>query len=277
MTSGGKADVCGCIADTLATGVPWQVPDSLSYVNGFVAAAIEVLDGSAVAEDVSPRPQDQAGRPQLEAATEPVAYSTKVSNLGSGRSRRWKLEGPLPLGTFDEHSREAEESWKWGDEFVERYGPFIRFSGRDGFAPAMLALGFDLTHVSPNGEVVGFHLGSGGGSKRAITQFFRSDNFAETNELLSMIRGGGPRGRSGFRAHDPLPGPTTASRLRSWATASRASGTSRPWLWTRTTTRRCFATRSCRACCADSSEATRLSVDSVARSSRARAAPTNRR
>lgn len=176
------------------------------HVNGFVAEAIEVLDGSAaVAEDVSPRPQDQAGRPQLEAATEPVAYSTKVSNLGSRRSRRWKLEGPLPLGTFDEHSREAEESWKWGDEFVERYGPFIRFSGRDGFAPAMLALGFDLTHVSPNGEVVGFHLGSGGGSKRAITQFFRSDDFAETNELLSMIRGGGPRGRSGFRAHDPLP------------------------------------------------------------------------
>ena len=65
---------------------------------------------------------------------------------------------------------------------MDHYGPFIRYKGLNAFAPAMLALRFDLTHDSPNGEVVGFHLGSGGGSKRAITQFFRADDFArQTN------------------------------------------------------------------------------------------------
>jgi hypothetical protein len=64
-----------------------------------------------------------------------------------------------------------------------------------------LALGYPN-----NGDAVGFVRGTGG-SKRGITCFFPVDDFEQTNEKVSMILAGVPKGGSGFAPHEPLPKP----------------------------------------------------------------------
>jgi hypothetical protein len=43
------------------------------------------------------------------------------------------------------------------------------------------------------------------GSERGLTVFWRTDNFEHTNQVISMIRGGGATGRAGFAPGEPLP------------------------------------------------------------------------
>jgi len=54
------------------------------------------------------------------------------------------------------------------------------------------------------GEIVGFILGSGQGSRRPLTVFFPAKDFDETGERLSLIRGKNGT-RSGFDPDDRLP------------------------------------------------------------------------
>jgi hypothetical protein len=82
---------------------------------------------------------------------------------------------------------------------VDRYTEFVSYRGTGGFTGVTLALGY-----LNNGDAVGFVRGTGG-SKPGITCFFPVDDFEQTNEKVSMIGGGGPKGRGGFAPHEPLP------------------------------------------------------------------------
>jgi hypothetical protein len=112
----------------------------------------------------------------------------------------WSLPDAAMTGGWEEKRREAGGSYKWPDGTVEPYEEIVRYSGTGDFAGIELALGYD-----GKGNVAGFVLGRGGGSMRGITYFFAADDYADSNEAISMIRGGGPRGRSGFGPNDPVP------------------------------------------------------------------------
>jgi len=113
------------------------------------------------------------------------------------RSRGRSLDDTAPTGDWEELGRSTSETCKWPDGNVDRYTEFVSYRGTGGLTGVTLALGYPN-----NGDAVGFVLGTGGGSKRGITCFFPADDFEPTNEKVSMIRGGGPKGRGGFALTD---------------------------------------------------------------------------
>lgn len=115
-------------------------------------------------------------------------------------AQAWTLSGALPSGDWTEIGRSRDETYRWPDGNVDRYVDVIKYRGNGGFAGMELALGY-----LKNGEVVGFVLSAAGGLERGLTYFFTADDFAHTNEVVSLIRGGGPNGRSGFAPHEPTP------------------------------------------------------------------------
>jgi hypothetical protein len=123
-----------------------------------------------------------------------------VPAAGPEASESWSLDDTVPTGDWEELGRSTNETYKWPDGNVDRYTEFVSYPGTGGFTGMTLALGY-----LNNGDPVGFVRGTRGGSKRGITYFFPADDFERTNEKVSMIRGGGPKGRSGFAPHEPLP------------------------------------------------------------------------
>jgi hypothetical protein len=121
----------------------------------------------------------------------------------SGYDEPWSFDNidgfSSQLGQWEKVSEVEGENYGWPDGSVDTYQPFVtyRFTGLDS---ALFALGY-----KPNSEIIGFVLGAGGGSKRGLTVFWRTDSFEHTKEVISMIRGGGATGRAGFAPGEPLP------------------------------------------------------------------------
>jgi hypothetical protein len=129
-----------------------------------------------------------------------VAGTDRTGELLAGPDV-WSLDSIALAGEWEPlGSGEAGQTYTWPDGNVDTYSDFVKYRGRDEFEAMNLGLGY-----LPSGDVVGFVLGAQGGSKRGITYFFPADDFAETNEKISMIRGGGPNGRSGFAPDEPKP------------------------------------------------------------------------
>jgi hypothetical protein len=128
-------------------------------------------------------------------ADEPTGPSSD-STTGGG-SEPWSLPPPL-AGAWEEIGRSSGGSFRWPDGNVENYREVVRYRGSGDFSGMILELGFQ-----DSGDITGFVLGTGGGSKRAITYFFSADD--DPRVKVSMIRGGGPRGRSGFGPADATP------------------------------------------------------------------------
>jgi hypothetical protein len=112
----------------------------------------------------------------------------------------WSLDDTKLDGEWEEVRRETGVTYGWPDGNLDEYDEYVVYRGTRGFSGLSLALGY-----LANGDVVGFVLGPGTGSKRGITYFFPTDDFRKTSEKISMIRGGGPRGRSGFAPGEVLP------------------------------------------------------------------------
>jgi hypothetical protein len=129
------------------------------------------------------------------AGTDPIAGS-----IDAKQSHPWSLSGSAPTGQWERTDSSTGVRYKWPDGNVDEYSQFIHYVGRGEFEGVNLALGY-----LDNGDVVGFSLGTGGGSKRGITYFFPADDFETTREKISMIRGGGPNGRSGFGSREAVP------------------------------------------------------------------------
>jgi hypothetical protein len=114
-------------------------------------------------------------------------------------------------GGWKEGERLEDESYRWPDGNVDDYTELVTYEGSGEFDGMHLALGH-----KDNGEWIGFVLGKGGvASKRGIVYFQLADDFAETNELVSMIKGGGANGRGGFAPTDPPPPAYAGFRIES--------------------------------------------------------------
>lgn len=116
-----------------------------------------------------------------------------------GRSH-WTLDSRAPRGGWREVESVEGQSYRWPDGNVDNYTDFRVYEGSGDFEGMSLALG-----RNENGEWVGFVLEGGLSSKRGIVYFQLADDFAESGELVSMIRGGGENGRGGFAPGDPTP------------------------------------------------------------------------
>lgn len=127
----------------------------------------------------------------------PVTTAAAIGTVGSGV---WSLGNTVLSGDWKETGRSHGVTHPWPDGQVSTFAELVSYQGEGGYAPMQLALGQDQ-----NDNVVGFVISATGRSKRGLTVFFRADDFATTNEAVSFIRGGGPRGRSGFDASDALP------------------------------------------------------------------------
>lgn len=119
---------------------------------------------------------------------------------------KWNLdEMPVEFKWMQTHEPEGE-TYRWPDGNVDEYVRFMSFKGgpptEHGIHSADIKLGIGFLD---NGEAVGFVMSNDGAAKRGIAYFQRTDSFDESGELISMIRGGGKRGRSGFSPNDPPP------------------------------------------------------------------------
>jgi hypothetical protein len=108
--------------------------------------------------------------------------------------------------TWQEIGAEEGVTQRWPDGNVDTYKSYVTYRGEGGaFGGLNLALGVVEGDGNAN-EVVGFVLGTGGGSRRPLTVFFPADDYETTGERLSMIRGkGGGNSRKGYGPEEPLP------------------------------------------------------------------------
>ena len=127
------------------------------------------------------------------AVTDPTARAT-------GYDKAWSLADTTLDGLWNLVEMKQDETYMWPDGNVDRYKSFDIYTGTNDFDGMTLALGF-----LSRGDVVGFVLSGGAGAKRGITYWFPADDFAKTNNKVSMIRGGGKTGRAGFSSVDALP------------------------------------------------------------------------
>lgn len=138
------------------------------------------------------------------------------ANSGPEPKDKWNLDGePVEFKWMQTHEPEGE-TYRWPDGNVDEYARFMSFKGGPPLeyeihsGEIKLGVGFLET-----GEVVGFVMSNDGAAKRGIVYFQRTDDFDESGELISMIRGGGKRGRSGFSPDDPPPHAYEAFNLES--------------------------------------------------------------
>lgn len=133
-------------------------------------------------------------------AIEDEVTGTDPAGRPAGYDEPWSLGNTTLRGDWEFVRSEKGATYVWPDKTVAEFDRFDIYEGKGGFAGITIGLGYE-----PNGNVVGFMLGGGGGSKRGLTVFFPADDIATTNEKVSMIRGGGQRGRSGFGPAEALP------------------------------------------------------------------------
>jgi hypothetical protein len=137
-----------------------------------------------------------------------VAAKTAPDGEGGGA---WRPADAPPTGTWKATGKVDGESYRWPDGNVDVYEDFALFEGEGDFAGMKLALG-----RKDDGEVVGFLLGADGtAGKRGLVYFQTADDFDASGELVSMIRGGGANGRSGFSPDDPPPPIYGGSKIES--------------------------------------------------------------
>lgn len=128
-----------------------------------------------------------------------VALDRQQAAPTSGYEVPWSLDSvTLPEGGWEKIGSEEGATYTWPDSSVETFHPLDTYTGTGERSGITLSLG----HKS-DGVVIGF-FGSGN-SKRGLTVFFKADDFEQSNELVSMIRGGGKRGRAGFGPADAAP------------------------------------------------------------------------
>ncbi len=119
---------------------------------------------------------------------------------------KWHLDREPTAFRWMQTGEPEGETYRWPDGNVDEYVRFMTFEGgpplKEGVHSREMNLGIGFLE---NGEVVGFVMSNDGSSKRGIAYFQRTDTFETSGELISMIRGGGERGRSGFPPDGPPP------------------------------------------------------------------------
>jgi hypothetical protein len=118
----------------------------------------------------------------------------------SGYHQPWPVdEMQLADGGWIEISRSpGAETYGWPDGSIETFDPMVTYAGTGLRTGITLSIGYEV-----EGNVVGF-IGSGA-SRRGLTVFVKAEDFEQTNEMVSMIRGNGDSGRGGFGPGVDLP------------------------------------------------------------------------
>jgi hypothetical protein len=138
---------------------------------------------------------------RAELVGEPPSESRELDGADEKPLEAWTLERSALSGTWSKVEELDGETYKWPDGNVDEYDLFRIFEGARDFAGLRLALGRNQA-----GEWIGFVLGPNGvASKRGLVYFQRADDFEETHQLVSMIRGGGANGRGGFDPEGATP------------------------------------------------------------------------
>lgn len=104
------------------------------------------------------------------------------------------------VGGWRETETLTGQTYRWPDGNIDEYSRLVRFSGSGDFEGMNLGLGYKV-----GGDTIGFVFSSDGKSKRGIVYFQAADDFDETAEVVSMIRGNGLTGRRGFSPEEPRP------------------------------------------------------------------------
>jgi hypothetical protein len=117
-----------------------------------------------------------------------------------GYDEPWAFGDTTLTGSWEEVEELKGVTYTWPDSNIDTYDPFVIYRGLGDYDGMTLALGY-----KPNGEVIGFVVFGNAASKRGITYWVLADDFDESNEKLSMIRGGGATARAGFNTSDSLP------------------------------------------------------------------------
>jgi hypothetical protein len=128
-----------------------------------------------------------------------IAADDREQVASSGYHEPWSFDAiTLPDGGWLEIDRSVSETYGWPDGSIETFQPMVTYAGTGLRTGITLSLGHEV-----RGNIVGF-IGSGA-SRRGLTVFFPADDFDHSNEMVSMIRGGGDSGRAGFGPTAALP------------------------------------------------------------------------
>lgn len=96
-------------------------------------------------------------------------------------------------------------SWPPDAGGEEEYDPFVIYGSGD----LVLALAHNIEKVIVKNvwreQIWVFHMGSGLGSKEPISPFVAADDYEQTREMVSIIRGNGDSRRKMFDASEELP------------------------------------------------------------------------
>ena len=160
----------------------------------------DVLEGTVRTDEVppeEPRPQPDVPVPPG-TKPPPLPAQDTLGDSPEAPGDVWRLPDRQLTGSWQEIDRKTGVEYRWPDGNVDRYRSFDTYRGTGDFDGMTLALG----HLD-NGDVAGFAIQ--GTWQRAIVYFFPADDFATSGEKLSLIKGGGARGRSGFGPTDPVP------------------------------------------------------------------------
>lgn len=193
--------------DQWETWIPTsQLPAAVSLVDIAPLVRVklgndDVLEGRVRTDEVPPEeaePQAAAAPPETRPQPLPPSTGESVEAQANVDADVWRLPEDQLTNSWIEIAREDGVEYRWPDGNIDHYRPFVTYRGTGDCDGVTLALG----HLD-NGDVAGFVVQ--GTWRRAIVYFFPADDFAASNEKLSLIKGGGARGRGGFGPSEPVP------------------------------------------------------------------------
>lgn len=145
------------------------------------------------------------------------------SEPAEGTEEHWKLDTkPIEFGWMQMRKLEGE-TYGWPDGNQDEYETFFQFKGgppmkgfeeRGNMWSGHMFLGIGY---KPSGEIIGFVMNEEADWKRGIVYFQLTDDYDETGETISLIKGAGENGRSTFKPDGPAPAPYSDFRLESVA------------------------------------------------------------
>lgn len=107
---------------------------------------------------------------------------------------------------------EGGVTYKWPPDNEDRYETFTRYRSSSGLDLGIGVADPAMAYGEVRRYIVVHEIGSGGGMS-ALVVFTSADDFDETRELLSLIKGSGPKGLNMFTPGGPLPATYTSFRV----------------------------------------------------------------
>jgi hypothetical protein len=130
--------------------------------------------------------------------------------FASGPSGETAAQNGTGSWNWVETERLEGQSYTWPEENggLENYDPFVVYRSNG----LMLAVA-ELTNARERAQTWVFKMSDDLASKRPVTPFLAADDYADTGEMISLIRGKGETGRKMFGPGDVLPAAYDGMRI----------------------------------------------------------------